>query len=141
MSQYKSRFRVWDIEKRKMLSGKDMAAQNLMIHPNGEGVSSYLVLSKTEFAREDDNGNDYILMLSTGVKDKRGKTIYEDDICKLDGVKNVGIIEWNEDKAMFQVFCEGVLVTADHIGLCNYSPRFFEVLGNIYENPKLMDVK
>ena len=80
------------------------------------------------------------LMQSTGLKDKHGLEIYEGDIVKHhnDIVSTVFYstshcayllqdINGNRNKCQF-----------DKLG--NYSSLWIEVIGNIYENPKLLEV-
>lgn len=84
-----------------------------------------------------------ILMQSTGLKDKNGKEIFEGDIVT-DGhttgdIKNHptlgfymvdenGVERWFSDHATIEDFEEDVETAA----------RILEIIGNIYENPKLI---
>ncbi len=69
------------------------------------------------------------LMQYTGLKDKNGREIYEGDILKdLDGNKEEVI--WDEGC----VFIKHQDGTSDFISVRNY----FEIIGNIYENPELL---
>lgn len=74
------------------------------------------------------------LMQFTGLLDKNGKGIYEGDILEIDN-KTVGIIKWDEQAA-------GFYFTESQDG---WSHEWFErenkVIGNIYENPELLEVK
>ena len=75
--------------------------------------------------------HDCNLMQHTGLKDKNEKEIYEGDICS-DG-KRVGEIYYNESGAAF--------LFKYKIGSVTFSVGFgswFEVIGNIYENPELL---
>ena len=85
----------------------------------------------------------------TGLTDRNGHEIYEGDIVKfLDGqdcstesgfdyseYTNKGIIEWNQQEAMFDITNKGMIdreTFFEEIASC-------EVIGTIYETPELLD--
>lgn len=75
----------------------------------------------------------------TGLKDKNGKEIYEGDICNCREYECFGKVEWNNEEAGFY-FCvvmEGGGFEEEH--LYDYVDEL-EVIGNIYENPELLEV-
>lgn len=72
----------------------------------------------------------------TGLLDANGREVYEGDRAS-DGSGMVYIIKWYEDKARFMKHPEGDDSTSYATGLEN--TRFLKVIGNIYENPELLE--
>ena len=101
-----------------------------------------LLLSYDEIAFDEAPASDFILMQSTGLKDKNGKEIFEGDIVKYESGCNTYTEEVAYDKnfAGFGVrdananiiFTFGEL--AEDIGIIS-----LEVVGNIYNNPGLLE--
>ena len=79
------------------------------------------------------NGEDVILMQSTGLKDKNGKEIFEGDVVKCNGL--LGTIK--SLKAMW--ICS--FVKYNNYQKVGFFAQEIEVVGNIYENPELLEDK
>ena len=70
-----------------------------------------------------------------GLTDKNGKKIWENDIIELPGEDGYFVCEWQEDTARFVLNGEGLTVDFD-----NYWSYEVEVIGNIFDNPDLLEV-
>ena len=77
---------------------------------------------------------DIELMQFTGLKDKNGKEIYEGDIIRVIGDPERYEIFWNERFATFEL-----KYTGNSLGYTINSYEKVEVIGNIYENPELLN--
>lgn len=72
----------------------------------------------------------------TGLTDKKGNKIFENDIISSDN--NTFVVTWLEDKAKFVCkFIDGTDIYCDLSD--KYIKDFFVVVGNIYDNPELLD--
>lgn len=84
---------------------------------------------------------DIVLMQCTGLKDKNGKLIYEADIVKYkDEVYGLCIGRIEKDNAHYEL----LYYTGEKYGwfshiLCFKHIKNMEVIGNIYENPELLE--
>lgn len=90
--------------------------------------------------------DDIILMQFTGLKDKKGQEIYEGDILHVKdcGFDFMGIVEWSKRVCSFEIY-DKFSYKPKQIG---YGKRYqfddttnFEIIGNIYENPELLNDK
>ena len=122
------KFRVWDVENKEMLN-----VQELDFEPTFYGG---------RIAIRPDQYNDYfdtedmILMQYTGVNDRCGKEIYENDIVYVAGEDENATIEWNEETARFVIHFDGWIADFD-----NYYGKELEIMGDIYNNPELLGEK
>ena len=76
--------------------------------------------------------NQVALMQSTGLFDKNGVEIFENDIVRFHTpqLTTIGVVEFDKNEACFKVRNDfgGHYVTMFHV-------RYFEVIGDIYQNP------
>nr|DAN42585.1 MAG TPA: YopX protein [Caudoviricetes sp.] len=82
------------------------------------------------------------LMQSTGLHDKNGKEIFEGDILGIEtdeGVLNVNIF-WDSKHALFMFESKKYNEEELLAELVEGNTYPFEIIGNIYENPELLEV-
>jgi len=126
------KFRAWDTDGKFM---KDHI--NLMAH-------RYYHKGDTIF-----NDSEYIIMQSTGLKDKNGKLIYEGDILASHHYSVHflhHIVTWSEEYSQWR--CNSMGAKDKHDGCAQMfvymkDPAVLtdgcEIIGNIYENPELLE--
>ena len=130
------RYRVWHHELGRLMSVKCMFFHDSEIE---------------EFELNDALMNDYItaypdeivLMQSTGLKDKNDKEIFEGDIlaCETDNeVINLNVF-WDEEHALFMFESKKYNEQEPLAELVENNTYPFEIIGNIYENPELLEEK
>jgi hypothetical protein len=129
------KFRAWDRQLESMLVGTNQ-------YGNEEPDPGYRESSAGAFTRLWDalarfnESNRFALMQYTGLKDKNGKEIYEGDVLVYMDISGSGRprkfpprkIRWHRDTCNFNVTRPGP--DAEN-----------EVIGNIYENPELLEDK
>ena len=133
------KFRAWDVLAEKMIDEIQMISfvRKEIIGKFSDGSTS--VPLKFEDER---NGEDVILMQSTGLKDKSGKEIFDGDVlaCKTDDeVINLNIF-WDEEHALFMFESKKYNEQELLAELVEDNIYPFEIIGNIYENPELLEV-
>jgi len=120
------RYRAWDKEFKEMVQVNALVLDEQVIK----------VTYKNKNVVKDDV-KEYVLMQSTGFKDKNGKEIFEGDVLGTkDGLLN-GFIEYREDLGMF---VNSLIRYNNFERLCNVASDR-EIIGNVYENPELLEVE
>jgi len=80
--------------------------------------------------------SEYVIMQFTGLKDKNGKKIYEGDILK----QAISLSGPYLDKVAKVVFYHGSFLAKTTLGAEHQIvENWVEVIGNIYENPELLE--
>jgi len=115
----------------------------------GKPVSISVTIEATDFDHTDEwsdyeVGDDIILQQYSGLKDKNGKEVYEGDIVEY---KEFGESKSKKGVVVFETGAFGLeTINGSFDGSFDYgieelSWEGFEVIGNIYENPELLNNK
>lgn len=128
----KIKFRAWDERRNRMIEVTSISFRNGTIQEDTRhAVNRKIYL------------DDVVLMQYTGLKDKNGVEIYEGDILEVekneDGTYK-GTINGNTFFGRFQGYSSKIKVDGMHdINNIRYWNNHVEVIGNIYENPDLLE--
>lgn len=140
-------FRVWDNQEKVYLNKKDIAIDNLGNVFVFEGCNDND--SELWYARilVDPDNERYIIEQLTGLTDKNGKDIYAEDIVEVkhsDWTEpTIHVVEWCGDEKYPAFDLKPELDEAmNSIALAAQSDFFsVKVVGNIHENPELVEEK
>ena len=114
------KFRAWNPQLKLMYAKVLVGSQGAVKSISGDTVCYY-------------NDNEIRIMQYTGLKDKNGKEIYEGDILSLDGEIWCSV-DWSDGG--FHIMASE---TQGKSPLIQERSKRFEVIGNIYENPDLLE--
>lgn len=118
------KFRAWDIQRHEFLSGGEVF---IAIQP-GRRPQNTIYL---DIIKDPDKYKDrFVLQQCTGLKDKNGKEIYEGDIVHCWGGEHCQGYWEHDSKIVINNMINDCFMMGEH--------EFFEVIGNIYENPELL---
>ena len=121
------KFRAWDKTSKEMYDVEAINFNRGKFESIGYGVTSLRSADKVE------------LMQSTGLKDKNGKEIFEKDILDYNGRKV--IVKWHGSYASFiYEFVDELENRVTEWQPLYLSYYHFEIIGNVYENPELLEV-
>ena len=132
------KFRAWD-KKHGIMVYREEEASREQIHEyetiydwdEDYGCWEYKCLSGLDSLIKDDN---FIVEQCTGLKDKNGKLIYENDLIKIDD--DVAVIKWNDYYARFMLES-----SEDNFDFETTYVEECEIIGNIHENADLLENK
>ena len=125
------KFRIWDKRENRM-----NYLRKFMVLHNGYALG--FVKDKEIYIDDYESENEqdlYEVMEFTGLYDRSGKEIYEGDIVDNPNDEFTYVIMWNKDDARFTLGVGGHDLSSYRL------PDFWEVIGNIYENPNLLTKK
>ena len=83
-------------------------------------------------------------MVNIGVKDRKGKLIYEGDILRIEKpsddfterIIKIGYVEYSVSEAAFVLVTDNMLMA---LGSRNLDPRVIEVIGNVVDDTDLIE--
>ena len=116
------KFRAWDKEENKMWNVETLYIEDEWVKVNDGSI----------YGLTKDLIRSYCLMQSTGLRDKNGVEVYEGDIVE-NSYKEIGFIKNSNDAFCFNRKERNFYLSGIGAG----SP--FKILGNIYENPELLE--
>ncbi len=133
------KFRAWVKTGKRMVETDDLLGIN---YEDKEIITQKIYFESGLPVERDIDNYDFdeiVLMQSTGLKDKNGKEIFEKDIVDYKGRK--AIVKWHGSYASF------IYEFVDELQnrTTEWQPLFlsyyhFEIIGNVYENPELLEV-
>lgn len=130
-----TRFRAWDKRKSVM---REVA----VLHFTKGGKVNSIEYWKTPSELKSYHVRNLVLMQSTGMKDKNGVEIFEGDVVQWGDTP-----DWEEEPIRVAVVKINPDIQFDsNVGIFQYgrfayqdTERFLTILGNIYENPELLE--
>jgi len=126
------KFRAWDKKLKKMFEF-ELEWSKYVNHEEIQCLTPVGIGNPNE--ENIKNPSDF--MQYTGLKDRNGKEIYEGDILVTLGL-TTRKVEWNEEYSSFGL-SEKIDDKIKVIGIHKQLAEKSEVIGNIYENPELME--
>lgn len=130
------RYRAWK------KAGKELGRVGQITFELDGSVSH--VLFKGKFLDFNVPINEIELMQSTGLKDKNGKEIFEGDVLEIEDEGEVlgnAKLTWHNEQAVFMIEAISVDDIAPFHEILSDESYSYRVVGNVYENPELLEDK
>ena len=118
------RFRAWDTEKKELIYDAELAYDYMRPCSGGKIIEADCFGDVLANKR-------YIVEQSTGLKDKNGRLIYENDVVSC-GHPDIGYVKWKDGG--FWVSGWNYVIPWNF-----FTTHKWEVLGNVHENPELLE--
>lgn len=134
MNTDRFKFRIWDNKTKQYLNTAD-----LYLDSNGELCVQRLFCGRNEMFHDVDYGDCHIVEQCTGLKDANGKLIYEGDVLLSSDGSNYSV-EYDVHYARHLrrgLFHNGNRFLSELNS--TIAEKFLRVVGNIHENPELLE--
>lgn len=130
------KFMAWDKERKEMFQVLDLHLSDLNGRKPGADINNGYISTSVRF-------NEIVLMQYTGLNDKNGNEIYEDEIIEFDdteigGYAGIGRVFYCTDLCM--VSAPGYYVELPNGSVLQNFPSNNEVVGNFLEDPEMMEL-
>lgn len=124
------KFRAWD---KKLKKWTNYSISNI------DGTLIDFLNKETGFWESDRGGERFTLCQYTGLKNINEKEIYEGDIVRALGFsKWIGVAKYSDKNQAFVFECIDKNYSRNIVFMSQFD-QGFKILGNIYENPELLD--
>lgn len=130
----KPKFRAWDVHEKKMFTNDQLIIWNGNVYANDNPELNVNNLKGWSI-------DEKYLMQSTGLKDKNGKEIYEDDIVRITLTDGFRYVVGEDGAVKYKLGAFYILNGLDEYLISDFHIDDIEVVGNIYENPELLKGK
>ena len=128
------KFRVWNEKTESFIDYGDLMLdlKNGKVYSGDVGIPEYTI----------DVTNQVILMQYTGCRDKNGIEIYEGDVIK-DKYDKIWLVQWYVGAFVITnkiPDSDGQTSTYSHFSNVSNHHFYYEVIGNMWDNPELLEV-
>lgn len=136
MSKDRCKFKAWDKKDKKWIKDFTIFNDGSIIQ-----ISNTMSLETNSLLIEKKIGKEVDLMQCTGLKDKKGKLIFEGDIVKFEvniledeQYINIGIVTYYQNDLKYGLY----ISDKECAFIDNFEDNIIEIIGNKYENPELL---
>lgn len=128
------KFRAWYKPENEYIEWEEMYG---LARTENNGLAVHIAIADQCYAMPEE----IVLEEFTGLRDKNGEEIYEGDILGTDygiiGKQRPLVVVWNDDYGRYDVMHPAL--RGEPASLGNLNPRRWGVIGNIHENPELLN--
>lgn len=123
------KFRYWDMVRKEFITDGDVyyAAEDYILAGDIDNPPVVDVTGRVQMSQY------------TGLKDKNGQEIYEGDILSAFHGTQITAVAWNEEFGLYGIVLQVSGLSEPMEELLGNHLDVVEVIGNIYENPELLE--